>query len=277
MPSSNLAGLRERFKRAIPAPWRRRLRRWMTEAPLRLRDALPDAIDAFRARRMPPAAQRRSVSLTSSRHEFDHAGRLAAADVLRAFETCRDPDRSYPRWLDFGCGAGRVARHVVDSPHVSELHGVDVDRGAVSWLAARSGSVGAFSAIPVHPPTSLAAAFYDVIYAVSVFTHFDARLEAEWLEEIARLLRPRGLLVATTLSPKLVWTRPDLTEAQRRELADTGFLFAPGSGPFNEDGAFSSRGRLEAVWGRRLRPRLFEEHGLAAYQDLSVWEKADED
>ncbi len=247
----------------------------MSEAPHRVRDALPDAAELLLARpcRMPPARLRRRVSLSSSRREFDDAGRLAARDVLRAFEACRSRERAYPRWLDFACGSGRVARHVGTSADVVELHGVDVDHEAVSWLAARTHREGAFSAIPRHPPTYLPEAFFDVVYAVSVFTHFDEGLEEEWLGELSRVLAPGGLLVATTLSPKLVWTRPDLTDDQRRALADRGFLFAPGAGPFNEDGAFASRERLEAVWGRHLRPRLFEEHGLAAYQDLSVWEK----
>ena len=275
--TSTAAEIRARWKSAIPAPWRRRLRLFLSEAPQRLRDAVPDAAELLLARpeRMPPARLRRRVSLSSSRREFDDAGRLAARDVLRAFEASRAPGRGYPRWLDFGCGAGRVARHVRASPEVAELHGVDVDREAVTWLAARARGAGAgeFTAIPRHPPTLLPDSFFDVVYAVSVFTHFDERLEGEWLDELVRVLAPGGLLVATTLSPKLVWTRPDLTEDQRRGLSDRGFLFAPGGGPFNEDGAFSSRERLEAVWGRRLRPRLFEEHGLAAYQDLSVWEK----
>ena len=123
-------------------------------------------------------------------------------------------------------------------------------------------------------PTQLSASRFDVVYAVSVFSHFDEGQTDEWLGEIARLLRPGGLFIASTLSPNLTWTRPDLSEEDHRRLQRDGFLFAPGSGPFNENGTFSSRERLLSRWGQVLEPRSFEEHGLAGYQDLSVWEKA---
>jgi len=231
-------------------------------------------LDRFRdpRERLPPAALRRRVSLTPSRREYDATGELLARDVLRAFEACRRLDEEYPRWLDFGCGSGRIARHVARSPAVGRLTGIDVDSKAVAWLATAF-PAGDFHTIAAEPPAPLPGSSFDVVYAVSVFSHFDERLADAWLGEIARLLRPRGLVIASTLSPKLTWTRPDLSEDDHLRLQREGFLFAPGSGPFNENGAFSSRERLESRWGRVLALRSFEEHGLAGYQDLSVWEK----
>ena len=269
-----LGEIRRRVRDAIPAVWRRRLRRWASEGPVRLRDALPDAFDLLRdeARRLPPPRLRARVSLTSGRREFERAGSLAAADVLRAFELCRRPGRAYPRWLDFGCGVGRVTRHVERSGFALELHGVDVDADAIRWLGA-SHPPGRFAACGRLPPTDLPASFFDVVYAVSVFTHFDEAMESAWLGELARLLSPGGLLIASTLSTVLTFTRPDLTVDQHREMNERGFLFAPGGGTFNDDAAFEARSRVERVWGAKLTPRHFEEHGLAGYQDLSVWEK----
>ena len=223
--------------------------------------------------RLPPAALRRRVSLSSSRREYDATGELLARDILRAFDAHRRPDEEYPRWLDFGCGSGRVARHVAHAPAVGRMSGVDVDAKAVAWLSLRV-PFGRFHAIAAEPPAPLPGSSFDVVYAVSVFSHFDEGATDAWLAEIARLLRPGGLLIASTLSPKLTWTRPDLSEDDHLRLQRDGFLFAPGSGPFNENGAFSSRERLLSRWGQVLEPRSFEEHGLAGYQDLSVWAKA---
>jgi SAM-dependent methyltransferase len=274
MTSEGVTRVRGRVRDAIPARWRRALREFLTEAPLRARDAIPDALDKFRMHPLPPAALRRRVSLTSSRAEFEDAGRLVAADLLRAFDSTRRAEEEYPRWLDFGCGAGRVARHVEMAAAVRELHGVDVDRGAVAWLASKS-IPGRFGSIAPDPPTAFPDASFDVVYAISVFSHFDERISDAWVAELARLLRPGGLLIASTLSPNLTWTRPDLTEEGHRRLQRDGFLYAPGSGPFNENGAFVSRQRLLTRWSGAgaLEPRAFEEHGLAGYQDLSVWEK----
>jgi SAM-dependent methyltransferase len=268
--------IRRGLRRVLPPAGRRLLRRILDETPDRIRDALPDALDRFRdpGLRLPPAALRRRVSLTSSRREYDATGEILARDVVRAFDAHRRLDEEYPRWLDFGCGSGRIARHVARAPSVGRITGIDVDAKAVAWLASAF-PTGDFRAIASEPPTSLPGSSFDVVYAVSVFSHFDEGATDAWLAEIARLLRPGGLLIASTLSPKLTWTRPDLSAENHLRLERDGFLFAPGSGPFNENGAFSSRERLEARWGRMLEPRFFEEHGLAGYQDLSVWAKGD--
>ena len=248
----------------------------LEELPHRVRDTIPDVRDLFLFRRggerLPPPRLRSRVSLTSSRAEYDATGAVLAAGILSAFEGARRQGDTYPRWLDFGCGSGRIARHVERAPSVERLSGVDVDAEAVAWLA---GAVpgGDFRAIAASPPTSLPGDSFDVVYAVSVFSHFDEAQGDAWIAEVARLLRPGGLLIASTLSPRLTWTRPDLTEEDHRRLQKDGFLFAPGSGPFNENGAFASRGWLEGRWGRLLTLRSFEEHGLAGYQDLSVWER----
>jgi SAM-dependent methyltransferase len=264
----------DRLRRALPALWRRRIRTLVTEIPWRLRDAIPDARDPLRSpeTRLPPAHLRRRVSQTSSRREFESAGERVAADVMRAFESSQRVGREYRRWLDFGCGSGRIERHVARLAGACEMYGADVDREAISWLARRRPD-GRFSVIDSAPPTPFPSSFFDVIYVISVFTHFDEAAEGAWLAELVRLLAPGALLIVSTLSPNLTFERPDLTESQLCELQRTGFLFAPGKSRFNENTAFATRARLESVWGARLELRSFEEHGLARYQDLSVWEK----
>jgi len=87
-----------------------------------------------------------------------------------------------------------------------------------------------------------------------------------------RLLRDGGLLVVTTLGPELVWSRPDLDAAQRQQLASHGFVFAHGAASFNEDSSFQTRDYLAREWpGFTLLEHTT--HGLASYQDLSVFAK----
>ena len=45
---------------------------------------------------------------------------------------------------------------------------------------------------------------FDVVYACSVFSHLPETLHLLWLAEIRRVLRPGGVLVATTLSESAV-------------------------------------------------------------------------
>ena len=246
--------MRRVYRRSVPSPVRQRVRRVIREIPIRMRDLPGDLV----RRDVPPARLRARVGATSSRAEFLDVGRRAAAEILAA--AGRDG-----HWLDFGCGCGRVARHLT----VEQLTGVDVDRNAVRWCARHLR--GEFVAIGPMPPAPFAAASFDVVCAVSVFTHFDEAAQDAWLAELQRLLRPGGLLVASTHGADLAFSRPDLTAEDHGRLRERGFVFRKGIGPFNEDSAFHTRDYLEREWSRRFEPVSFVPFGLTGYLDLSVW------
>lgn len=191
---------------------------------------------------------------------------------MQALDRCGiDPVR-LERWLDFGCGAGRVARHVAAWPFVRELWGVDVDIDAIQWM--RHHVAGRWDAIRATPPTSLPSGFFDAAYAISVFTHLDEAAGAAWLAEIHRVLKPGGLLIASTSSPDTSWGRPDMSDSERERLVRDGFLFLRGSGSdFNEESAFHSNDYLLRTWGRVFGQMLFIGRGFGGFQDLTIWQK----
>jgi SAM-dependent methyltransferase len=270
--SSARSGLSRKLARGlIPAAWRRRIRRFLRETPIRLRDLGPDLLSSRDGGAVPPARLRIRVSLTSARNEFLLVGRDACAAIRRVFEASRSANQSYPRWLDYGCGSGRLARHLAALPEVEELWGVDVDGDAVAWCSAHL--PGLYLAIPEDPPTGLPAAHFDVVCAVSVFAHLDEERQLAWLAELHRALRPGGLLIASTHPPELTYMRPDLSREQLTLLSRRGFLFAPGHGEFNDDGTFHTREYLMKTWARLFGLVRYEEYGLSGYQDLSVWNK----
>ena len=131
--------------------------------------------------------------------------------------------------------------------------GVDVDRRQIDWAARHL--PGRFEVIPTAPPTALASGSFDLIFTISVFTHLDESMQEAWLAELARLLRPGGLLLATTHSPEIARTSPGVTPAELTRLAQRGFLFRPSVGPFNEQSAFHSEAYLRESWSRQLRRR----------------------
>jgi SAM-dependent methyltransferase len=265
---------RQAVRTMVPATLRSFIRRLHRETPHRLRDLLPDLVDRYRPEisPLPPASLRAAVGLTSSRREFLDTGRAAAQSIDAAFDrVCGGSPAAYPRWLDFGCGAGRVSRHLMKREH--QLWGIDTNSTAIRWAQTH---LQPAIFLPIEPsgPAPFPAAFFDVVVAVSVFTHFAEPTQDIWLRELCRILRPGGLLFASTHSPTLTFTRPDLTPGQRASLSARGFLFAPGGGAFNEDSTFHSRLYLERSWGALFLLRDFCECGLAGYQDLSVWERA---
>ena len=260
------------MRRGVPLPLRRFLRTAVREAPIRLGDLPADLGEAIRRpdRPLPPARLRRRVGGVSRRREFVDLGARIAEDLRHATE--RSKRRDPGAWLDFGCGAGRVARHVADSPFVQEFWGVDVDREAIRWAAVHLS--GRYDAIPPIPPTTLPSSHFDVVYAVSIFTHFDPGSEEAWLVELHRVMKAGGLLAVTTNAPELLWQRPDASSADRERLSREGVLFLRGGGTnFNEQTVYHSTEYLMRVWGRLFGLRLWIANGAAGYQDLSVWVK----
>lgn len=248
---------------------RRSLRVALRELPYRLRDAVPDALDQFRTGMpLPPARLRRLVGINGSRSHFLTIGRAAADDIAGIARRAGLDLRDFHRWLDFGCGCGRVARHLI--ARGIEVWGTDVDPLEIAWCR-RHFDPHRFSVNAAQPPTSLSDASFDVIYSVSVFTHLDETSQFAWLAELRRLLRPGGALIVSTHPPELVYNRPDMTRAQHEQLRDRGFAFAASEGPFNDHSAFHALPYLEREWTRFFRLARHEPSGLAGYQDLSLW------
>ncbi len=224
---------------------------------------------------LPPARLRHRVGPNSSRAEFLHVGALCAADLMKVYAQLERSPEADRRWLDFGCGCGRVARHLIgnEASRRAGIHysGVDVDRAQIDWAARHLG--GRFEVIPTAPPTALASGSFDLIFTISVFTHLDEAMQDAWLAELTRLLRPGGLLLATTHAPEIARTSPGVTAAELSRLAERGFLFRASVGPFNEQSAFHSEAYLRENWSRQLEPRGFFPFALGSFQDISAWEK----
>ena len=265
--------VRQLYRRLLPTSVRHRIRVLRRETPLRLRDLPADVRERLRGSAMPlpPAALRGRVGIDSSRAHFDAIGRRVSSDVLSVFPKLGLRVEDYPRWLDFGCGAGRAARHLAMQPAIQWLAGVDVDAPAIRWAARRLRNE--YKVIAPAPPTPYAGTSFDVIYAISVFTHFDEAQQHAWLRELHRLLRPGGLFIATTHGAHLTANRPDMTAAQIAELHERGFAFQAGFGAFNDDSAFHKPDYLNRVWTEYFSPLLFQPAGLADYLDLSVWRR----
>jgi SAM-dependent methyltransferase len=100
------------------------------------------------------------------------------------------------RVLDFGCGAGRTLRHFLAEAESGELWGADIDIASIAWLEANlCPPLHALRSRPA-PPLELEGGSFDLIWAISVFTHLTDHSLA-WLAELHRLLRPEGLLMAS--------------------------------------------------------------------------------
>jgi SAM-dependent methyltransferase len=127
---------------------------------------------------------------------FDEAGRHARHVIVDLL----GPDWSFAgkRVLDFGCGAGKLLRHLLGEARTATFYGCDIDEPSIDWLRAHmSPPINAFVNAP-SPPLPLEEASLDLVLAMSVFTHLTTEWSA-WLVELHRVLKPDGLLIASFL------------------------------------------------------------------------------
>jgi SAM-dependent methyltransferase len=116
--------------------------------------------------------------------------------------------------LDFGCGCGRVLRHW---QHLAglEIHAAETDDRLTAWCA-RNLPFASVSRSSAFPPLLHETDAFDLVYAVSVFTHLTERAQLLWMTELARIIRPRGLLLLTVHGDRYL---NRLAGAERRSYA----------------------------------------------------------
>ncbi len=100
--------------------------------------------------------------------------------------------------LEWGCGVGRIIRHMprLLQPQAA-VTGVDINPAMIEWNKSNLPGI-TFYTIEYNPPTPLPAASFDLIYALSVFTHIEDGQQEGWLQEMHRLLKDDGLFLFTT-------------------------------------------------------------------------------
>jgi ubiquinone/menaquinone biosynthesis C-methylase UbiE len=117
--------------------------------------------------------------------------------------------------LDFGCGAGRVLRQFAREAESGEFWGCDLYEPTIAWLEENLSPPFRFyvsQGLPLPHPDE----YFDLVYAISVFTHITDDW-AEWMLELHRILKPGGFLLATFIGPRL-WERSLKRQVDEDEL-----------------------------------------------------------
>lgn len=168
---------------------------------------------------LPPASLRYRVHGSPHADTFLRAGKKCSKDIEAALaEIGRDLD-SFRNVLDFGCGCGRTLLGFADRS--LRLRGTDIDAEAISWCRDSLDFVE-FGVNEALPPLAYPSETFDLVYAISVFTHLDEDFQFRWLNELKRITKPGGIVLLTVHGHR-GWK--DLREEDVADIEKKGFKF----------------------------------------------------
>jgi SAM-dependent methyltransferase len=177
---------------------------------------------------VPPAGLSYAALGHTSCEEYRDTG-LAHARVVADLVDARFGARAVAV-LEWGCGPGRIVRHLpaLRAGGLERLDAVDVRADAIAWCRAHLPGIG-FQQCGAAPPLPFAPQTFDVVYHYSVFTHLADASIAAWSAEIARVLRPGGMMIGTShgdayrrLLLRTQRARYDAGDSVRQALASEG-------------------------------------------------------
>ncbi len=123
-------------------------------------------------------------------------GKKEVAAMVQILQESGFEVRRCEQILEFGCAAARMLRHVPEFAPEAKLWGVDISAPHIQWCVNNLTPAMHFATTTVIPHLPFEDRYFDLIYCGSVFTHIED-LQQSWLLELARTLRPSGMLFLT--------------------------------------------------------------------------------
>jgi ubiquinone/menaquinone biosynthesis C-methylase UbiE len=172
------------------------------------------------------------------------------------------------RVLDFGCGAGRMIRHLRSFAETTEIWGTDISAEHILWCKRNLSPPFRFATTTKVPHLPFEDRSFRLIYCGSVFTHIDDLADA-WLLELSRILTPDGRLYVTIHDNHTIRLMEETKTAEWLRQFETREVFRKARGSF--DMISLSRGDSPQVFYDR---EYFEHTARSAFDVLSVTPEA---
>ncbi len=129
-------------------------------------------------------------------------GRQTASEVMALFSAHMNFEEGGKTLLDWGCGPGRVVRHLpLLAGTAHRITGCDYNQVYIDWCAKNIREV-LFFKNELQPPLSLQQGSVDGVYGLSIFTHLAGESHTAWAAELFRILKPGGILILTVQGDK---------------------------------------------------------------------------
>ncbi len=113
-------------------------------------------------------------------------------DLVKPFHNLNQADV-----LDWGCGPGRLIRHLPELlKDAGSFTGTDYNEKTIQWCQDNLKGID-FAKNDLMPPLPFPEESFDLIYAISIFTHLSETAHEAWLQELLRVVKPKGIVFLT--------------------------------------------------------------------------------
>ena len=165
----------------------------------------------------------------------------------------QDGNAAAPLILDVGCGTGGTMDRLRP---LGTIVGLDLEPRALEYCRQRGWNTlvhGSATALP-FPDAS-----FDAAIALDVLEHIPDHAAAA--KEVARVLKPDGVFLATVPAYQSLWSRHDVALMhQRRYVAPEFGALLAGAGLTVEYLSYTVAALLPLVWAVRKSQRVFQRH-----------------
>lgn len=248
---------------------------------LHLGSGLVTLIDQLQIRAMgnqpiPPLHLRHRVHGTPELSGFLQVGARSAQDIVNAVRMVDRNPADFTNVLDFGCGCGRtlpwLRRWLVNA----NIHGTDIDPELIAWDQKNLPGI-TFGVNAPEPPLAYTDGQFDLVYAVSVFTHLNQTHQDLWLAELARITMPGALVLVTLHGAEITQT---LAPQAVEEVEAEGLAFVPSAywhGVFPDwyQNTYHSQAYVRSHFDQYFEVLKYLPKGLNDSHDLVVMRKRD--
>jgi SAM-dependent methyltransferase len=154
--------------------------------------------------------------------KYLEGGRDVASWIIHTFKKYNDSTSI--DILDWGCGPGRVIRHMPELlGRDSNVYGTDYNEKSIEWCKANLPDIH-FNLNTLEPNLPYEDGSFDFIYGISIFTHLSEEMHHRWSTELKRVLRSGGILFLTTHGDnfKRIMTPSEIDKYNKGQLVIRG-------------------------------------------------------
>ena len=192
------------------------------------------------------------VHLTQGLHDpqFYRASILPAALNTVAYLEASgfDPVRLHDVF-DFGCGSGRLLAGWHALAGERSLAGCDINSELIAWAKSNLPATLDLRVTSPQPPLPYLDGSFDLVFAVSVFTHLSLASQRRWVDELRRIVRPGGAALLTLHGATYVrHIFPEHPEMLKRLTRDGHVVTPVGAEGSNQFASLHTRGFVKSLF-----------------------------